>query len=153
MEQPQLEFCFRISVDVTAGIQELGMTAKGIRKVVPITGGSFEGPKIKGIVVPGGYDWQLLRSDDVAEIDARYLLKTDGGDLITLMNTGLRHGTPEVMQRLAKGEEVDASEYYFRSIPLFETGNPEYAWLMRSVFIATGTRKQKQVLIDVWRLV
>ncbi len=152
MEQPALEFSFRISVDVT-GIQELGKTPKGIRKVVPITGGTYEGPNIKGKVVAGGYDWQLLRADEVVEIDARYLLQTDDGDLITLMNTGLRHGPPEVMQRLAKGEEVDASEYYFRSIPVFETGNPKYDWLMRSVFIATGIRKPKQVLIDVWRVV
>jgi hypothetical protein len=153
MQQPGLEFAFRISVDVTAGIQEIGNTGKGIRKVVPITGGTFEGPNIKGKVVAGGYDWQLLRADGVLEIDARYLLQTDDGDLITITNTGLRHGPPEVMQRLAKGEEVDASEYYFRSIPLFETGNPKYAWLNESVFIATGTRKAKQVLIDVWRVV
>ncbi|MFD0751842.1 DUF3237 domain-containing protein [Mucilaginibacter calamicampi] len=151
--QPLLEFCFRISVDVTAGIQEVGTTAKGIRKIVPITGGSFEGPNIKGKVVAGGYDWQLLRSDEVVEIEARYMLQTDDGDLITITNAGLRHGPREVMQRLAKGEEVDVSEYYFRSIPVFETGNPEYAWLTRSVFIATGTRKPKQVLIDVWRIV
>jgi hypothetical protein len=153
MQQPELEFAFRISVDLTAGVQEVGETGKGIRKVVPITGGTFEGPNIKGQVVAGGYDWQLLRADSVVEIDARYLLQTDDDDLITITNTGLRHGPPEVMQRLAKGEEVDASEYYFRSIPLFETGNPKYAWLMNSVFIATGTRKPKQVLIDVWRVV
>lgn len=153
MQQPALEFAFRISVDLTGGIQEIGETGKGIRKVVPITGGTFEGPNIKGKVVAGGYDWQLLRDDGVVEIDARYLLQTDDGDLITITNTGLRHGPPQVMQRLAKGEEVDASEYYFRSIPLFEMGNPKYAWLMNSVFIATGTRKPKQVLIDVWRVV
>jgi hypothetical protein len=150
MEKPFLEFCFRISIDVT-GIQELGKTAKGTRKVVPITGGSFEGPNIKG-VVSGGYDWQLLRADEVVEIDARYMLQTEDGDLITIINTGLRHGPPEVMQRLAKGEDVDASAYYFRSIPVFETGNPRYDWLMRSVFIANGIRKAKQVLIDVWRV-
>ncbi len=153
MEQPGLEFCFRISVDVTGGIHEPGKTAKGIRKVVPITGGTFEGPNIKGKIVPGGYDWQLLRADGVVEIDARYMLETDDGDLITLTDTGLRHGRPEVMQRLAKGEEVDASAYYFRSIPVFETGNPQLAWLMQSVFIATGTRKPKHVFIDVWRVV
>lgn len=153
MQQPQLEFAFRISVDLTGGVQEVGETGKGIRKVVPITGGIFEGPNIKGTVVPGGYDWQLVRTDGVVEIDARYLLQTDDGDLITITNTGMRHGPPEVMQRLAKGEEVDAAEYYFRSIPLFETGNPKYAWLNQSVFIATGTRKPKQVLIDVWRVI
>ena len=153
MQQPALEFAFRISVDLTAGIQEVGNAGKGIRKVVPITGGTFEGPNINGKVLPGGYDWQLLRADGIVEIDARYLLQTDDGDLITITNTGLRHGPPEVMQRLTKGEEVDASEYYFRSIPLFETGNPKYAWLMNAVFIATGTRKPKQVFIDVWRVV
>ena len=148
-----MEFCLRISVDITGGIQELGNTGKGIRKVVPITGGSFEGPNIKGKVVAGGYDWQLVRADEVTEIDARYMLQTNDGDLITITNTGLRHGPPEVMQRLARGEEVDASAYYFRSIPVFETSNPKYAWLMQSVFIATGIRQPKQVLIDVWRVV
>ncbi len=153
MEQPGLAFCFRISVDVTAGVHELGETGKGTRKVVPITGGSFEGPNIKGNVVAGGYDWQLLRSDDVIEIDARYMLQTDNGVLITVMNKGLRHGPPDVMQRLVKGEEIDPSAYYFRSVPVFETGDPDQAWLMRSVFIATGIRQPKQVLIDVWQVV
>jgi hypothetical protein len=152
MEQPLLEFCFRISVDVTGGMKELGKTGKGIRSVVSIDGGSFEGPNIKGIVVAGGYDWQLVRSDGVVEIDARYMLQTDDGDLITVVNTGLRHGPQEVMQRLAKGEEVDPSEYYFRSVPVFETANPKYAWLMGSVFIANGIRKPAQVFIDVWRV-
>lgn len=152
MQQPKLEFSFRISVDVTAGISEAGKTAKGIRRIVPITGGSFEGPNIKGRVLAGGYDWQLLRDDSVLEIDARYVLQTDSGDLITVTNVGMRHGPQEVMQRLAKGEEVEESEYYFRSIPAFETGSPDNIWLMRSVFVATGIRKPKQVLIDVWRL-
>jgi hypothetical protein len=152
MEQPLLEFCFRISVDVTGGMKELGKTGKGIRRVVSIDGGSFEGPNIKGIVVAGGYDWQLIRSDGVVEIDARYMLQTDDGDLITVMNTGLRHGPQQVMERLAKGEEVDPSEYYFRSVPVFETGNPKYAWLMGSVFIAKGIRKPAKVFIDVWRV-
>jgi hypothetical protein len=152
MEQPLLKFCFRISVDVTGGMKELGKTGKGIRRVVSIDGGSFEGPNIKGIVVSGGYDWQLVRSDGVVEIDARYMLQTDDGDLITVVNTGLRHGPQEVMQRLAKGEEIDPSEYYFRSVPVFETTNPKYAWLMGSVFIANGIRKPAQVFIDVWRV-
>ena len=152
MEQPLLQFCFRISVDVTSGMKELGKTGKGIRRVVSIDGGSFEGPNIKGIVVAGGYDWQLVRSDGVVEIDARYMLQTDDGDLITVVNRGLRHGPQEVMQRLAKGEEVDPSEYYFRSVPVFETANPKYAWLMGSVFMASGIRKPAQVFIDVWRV-
>lgn len=152
MKQPELEFCFRISVDVNGGMQELGVTGKGIRRIIPITGGSFEGPNISGTVVPGGYDWQLVRTDGVVEIEARYLLKTRDGSLITVVNTGLRHGPVEVMQRLASGAEVDPSEYYFRSIPIFEIAAPEYDWMVKSVFIATGTRKPKEVLIDVWRV-
>lgn len=153
MEQPLLEFCFRISIDVAGGMQELGKTGKGTRRIIPITGGRFEGPNIKGSVVAGGYDWQLLRPDGVIEIDARYLIQTAEGDLITVINTGLRHGSAEVMQRLAKGEEVDPSEYYFRSVPVFETANSKYAWLTKSIFIANGIRKPKEVLIDVWRVV
>lgn len=153
MEQPLLEFCFRISIDVAGGMQELGKTGKGTRRIIPITGGCFEGPNIKGSVVAGGYDWQLLRPDGVIEIDARYLIQTAEGDLITVINTGLRHGSAEVMQRLAKGEEVDPSEYYFRSVPVFETANSKYAWLTKSIFIANGIRKPKEVLIDVWRVV
>ena len=153
MKQPILEFCFRISVDVAGGMQELGKTGKGIRRVIPITGGSFEGPNIQGNVLAGGYDWQLIRSDGVVELEARYMLQTGDSDLITVVNTGIRHGSQEVMQRLANGEEVDPSLYYFRSVPVFETANPKYAWLMRSVFVANGIRKPEQVLIDVWRVV
>ena len=78
MEQPKLKFVFEISIQV-GSVREVGETGKGLRKIVPVTGGTFEGPEIKGIVIPGGYDWQLLRSDDVLEIDARYVLQTDEG--------------------------------------------------------------------------
>ena len=153
MQQPQLEFSFEIRVDVTAGrIQELGNTPKGIRKIVPILGGSFEGPDIRGTIIPGGYDWQLIRSDNVAEIEARYVLKTDDNALITIVNTGLRHGPKDVMQRIAIGEAVEPSEYYFRSAPVFETGEPRYEWLAKNIFIATGIRKPSQVLIQVWKV-
>ncbi|HRH47923.1 MAG TPA: DUF3237 domain-containing protein [Panacibacter sp.] len=153
MEQPKLEFVFEISVLVTPGkIQEVGETGKGIRRIVPITGGTFEGPGIKGIVVPGGYDWQLQRSDHVSEIEARYILQTDDGALITIVNKGLRHGPEEVMKRIALGEAVNADEYYFRSIPVFETGAVQYNWLMKNIFIATGIRKPDKVLIQVWKI-
>lgn len=153
MQQPQLEFSFEIRVDVTAGrIQELGNTPKGIRKIVPILGGSFEGPGIRGTIIPGGYDWQLIRSDHVAEIEARYVLKTDDNALITIVNTGLRHGPQDVMQRMAMDEAVEPSEYYFRTAPVFETGEPRYNWLAKNIFIATGIRRPSQVLIQVWKV-
>jgi Protein of unknown function (DUF3237) len=153
MHPPGLEFAFELRVNVTPGkMQELGMTPKGLRRIIPIIGGTFEGPKIRGEVVPGGYDWQLVRSDGIAEIEARYVLKTDDGELITIVNTGLRHGPEEVMARLARGEEVDASDYYFRSVPVFETASEKYHWLTKHVFIASGLRKPDRVVISVYAI-
>jgi len=153
MEQPRLEFAFEIRADVKGGkIQEVGATAKGLRRAIPIIGGKFEGPAIKGAIVPGGYDWQLVRTDGFIEIEARYLLKTDDGALITIVNTGLRHGTKEAMERMAKGEEIPPDEYYFRSIPVFETADSKYGWLTKHIFIANGIRKPELVLIQVWKV-
>ncbi|CAN5514968.1 DUF3237 domain-containing protein [soil metagenome] len=141
MVQPKLEFVFELRVDVSEGIRELGTTPKGIRRIIPLCGGSFEGPSIKGTILPGGYDWQLIRSDGVAEIEVRYVLKTDDDTLITVMNTGLRHATATIMERMAKGEELDPSLYYFRSVPVFETSVPNYDWLSKNIFIANGIRQ------------
>jgi len=152
MEAPQLAFAFELRVQV-GKMQELGTVAKGIRRIIPIVGGSFEGPDIKGTVVPGGYDWQLLRTDEVAEVEARYVLQTDDGALITIVNTGLRYGPAEIMQRMARGEQVESSQYYFRSIPFFETGVAKYDWLAKYIFIANGIRKPTEVIIQVWKVV
>jgi len=151
MQQPQLEFAFELRVQASL-LPEVGKTGKGIRKMVALTGGSFEGPQIKGTIVPGGYDWQLIRTDAVVEIDARYILQTDDGAIITIVNTGIRHAAPEVMQQLAKGEEVDPSLYYFRSIPVFETSDPKYDWLTKNIFIANGIRQPSVVIIQVWKV-
>ena len=147
----ELEFAFELSVEVSA-IQVMGDTHRGNRRMIPITGGTFEGPEIKGNVQAGGYDWQVIRPDGVAELDARYVLVTEDGALITIVNQGLRRGPAEVMKRLSEGKEVDPSEYYFRSIPIFETADPKYAWLSQSVFVATGIRKPDKVLIQVYKI-
>ena len=152
MEQPGLEFAFEIRVDVSEVILQLGTTPKGTRKIVPICGGIFEGPAIKGTVLAGGYDWQLVRSDGVAEIEARYILKTNDDALITIVNTGLRHAPQAIMERMAKGEEVAPSFYYFRSIPVFETSELKYEWLTKNIFIANGIRKPSEVFIQVWKV-
>jgi len=152
MEQPKLEFAFEIRVDVSEGIRELGATPKGVRKIIPLCGGTFEGPSIKGTILPGGYDWQLIRSDGVAEIEARYVLKTDEDALITIVNTGLRHAPATIMERMARGEALDPSLYYFRSVPLFETSEPKYDWLSKNIFIANGIRKPDEVIIQVWKV-
>jgi hypothetical protein len=153
MQAPQLEFAFEIKIEVEAGKGlEAGDTPKGLRKMIPITGGSFEGPGIEGAVIPGGYDFQLLRSDNVMEINARYVLQTDDGALITIVNRGLRHANVEVMQQMANGVEVSPSLYYFRSVPQFETGSKKYDWLNKSVFIANGIRKPAEVIISVFKI-
>lgn len=145
------EFAFELRVTVEA-IQELGNTTRGLRRIVPITGGTFHGPIISGEVVPGGYDWQVGRSDGVTEVEARYVLRTHDGSLITIVNQGLRHGPPDVMRRIARGEAVHPGAYYFRSVPVFETADPRYQWLTQSVFIATGNRQPGEVIIQVYRL-
>lgn len=151
MTQPGLQFVFEIRIAVTGGkLLELGTTARGVKKIVPITGGQFEGPGIKGTILPGGYDWQLVRADGVSEIEARYILKTDDDVLITIINKGLRHGTPEAMRRIANGELAAPSKYYFRTSPVFETSAAKYDWLNRNIFVANGIRKPDQVLIAVW---
>jgi uncharacterized protein DUF3237 len=152
-DQPFLEFAFEIRIKVEPGKGfEAGAAPKGLRRMIPITGGSFEGPNIKGTIIAGGYDFQLLRNDNVMEIDARYVLQTDDGALITIMNRGLRHADKEVMQQMANGIEVSPSLYYFRSIPQFETGSEKYDWLNRSVFIANGVRKPAEVIISVFKV-
>jgi hypothetical protein len=133
-------------------MQEMGNTPKGLRRIIPILGGTFHGPEIRGTVVPGGYDWQLVRSDGVAEIEARYLLRTDDGELITIVDMGLRHGPVAVMDRMARGEYVDPEHYYFRSVPVFETASEKYHWLTTHVFVASGVRKPDKVVISVFKI-
>ncbi len=153
MLTPGLQFAFEIKINVDAGkSQVVGATGKGMRRAIPILGGTFEGQDIKGSVLPGGYDWQLLRTDGVTEIDARYLLQTDDGVLVTITNKGLRHGAADVMQKLANGEDVVPDQYYFRTSPVFETGDSRYYWLTNNIFIANGIRKPALVMIQVWKV-
>jgi hypothetical protein len=121
--------------------QKLGAVPHGTRVIAPITGGTFEGPRLRGKVLPGGGDWTLLRSDGVLELDLRITLETDDGASIAMTSFGLRHGPPEVLAALARGEPVDASKYYFRTAPRFETSAPQYAFLNRVVAIASGDRR------------
>jgi Protein of unknown function (DUF3237) len=121
--------------------QKLGGVPHGTRVIVPITGGSFYGPRLRGKVLAGGGDWTLLRSDGVLELDLRITLETDDGALIYLTSFGLRHGPPEVLAALARGEPVDPSRYYFRTAPRFETTASQYAFLNRLIAIASGDRR------------
>lgn len=132
--------------------QELGDSPLGRRRIIPITGGSFRGERLAGRVLPGGADWQVIRTDGVAELDARYTLETDDRALIYVRNFGYRHGPADVMRRLAAGEPVDPSLYYMRTAPRFETGAERYRWLNRLICVATGARRASAVELEVFQV-
>lgn len=132
--------------------QELGDTPQGRRRIIGITGGRFTGERLSGRVLPGGADWQVIRPDGVADLDARYTLETVDGALIYVRNHGLRHGPEEVVRKLAAGEAVDPALYYMRTTPVFETGDARYAWLNRIVCIAAGARRAAAVELDVFEV-
>jgi hypothetical protein len=120
--------------------QKLGAVPHGIRVIAPITSGIFEGPRLRGKVLPGGGDWTLLRSDGVLELELQITLETDDDALIYMRSFGLRHGPPEVLAALVRGESVDPSQYYFRTAPRFETSASQYAFLNRMIAISSGDR-------------
>ena len=133
--------------------QNIGAVPHGTRRTVPITGGDFDGPRLRGSVLPGGSgDWLLLRADGVLELDFRATLRTDDGALISMRSFGLRHGPPEVMEALARGEAVDPAAYYFRTTPRFETSHPKYAFLNRRITVATGDRRAEGPVYTIHEL-
>jgi len=130
---------------------DLGERPQGRRRVVALTDGTFEGPEISGRLVPGGSaDWQVVLPDGTALADLRYTLKTDQGSLLYVQGQGVRHGSAEVLARLAAGEDVDASEYTFRVTARIETGDPELSWLNKGVFISVGGRQPGAVIYETY---
>ncbi len=147
----------RLTLAMTLRVQvgpptELGEVPRGRRRIIPILGGTFDGPDIRGKVMPGGADWQIVRADGLAELDTRYMLQTEAGKLIYIQNAGIRHASPEITKKLLAGEPVDPSLVYFKTVPTFETSAPELQWLTRSIFIGTGERHPAEVVIRVWRV-
>ncbi len=125
-----------------AAPQRIGAVPHGTRRTAPLTGGEFEGPRLRGSVLPrGSGDWLLLRADGVLEMDLRATLRTDDGALISMRSFGLRHGPPDVMAAIARGEAVDPAAYYFRTTPRFETAHPAYVFLNHLVTVASGDRR------------
>lgn len=149
--EPSLKFLYTSSIQIDAPLV-VGQTPKGERRIINITGGAFEGPRLSGKVLPGGADWQVIRRDGITEVVAQYTLETHDGALIYIYNQGLRHGPPEAMARLAAGEDVDPAEYYFRTMPIFETGSPAYTWLNGIVAVAAGQRLADEVIITVYEV-
>lgn len=147
----QFEYLCNLNVDV-GEVVTMGPGPLGERRIVPILGGTFEGPAMRGTVLPGGNDWQIVREDGVLDVDARYALRDERGGAIRVVSQGYRHGPPEVLASLARGETVDSSKYFFRSILRFETGEPELAWLNKTIAVATAERRARQVLLTAYKL-
>jgi hypothetical protein len=147
---PKLRHVYRLDADLAAPI-DLGDTPQGHRRIVALTGGRAEGPDFNAeLLATGGADWQLVRASGSSVADIRYTLKTDRGALLYVQSHGIRHGKPEVLARLAAGENVDASEYTFRTAVTIETADPELAWVNDGVFIAVGGREPSGVSYDVY---
>lgn len=147
----QAEFVFEAVIAVGATV-DLGPGPLGPRRMVPILSGTVAGPKIIGEILPGGIDWQLVRTDAVTVIEAHYSLMTDDGVLIRVINKGFRHGPAEVMRRLAAGEPVDPGEYYFRAAPIFDAPSGRYDWLNRSLFVSSGVRNPDSVVLRFYQI-
>ena len=145
------EFLCKVEVTLEPA-RELGETPLGRRRIIGITGGKFAGPRLSGRILPGGADWQVIRTDGVAYLDARYTLETGDGALIYVNNKGYRHGPKDVIERLARGEEVDPALYYMRATPWFETSAPAYAWLNRMICVAAGARRATAVELDFFEV-
>lgn len=141
---PALEFFAELSVNVGTP-QEVGHTQHGQRRLIPILGGTAHGAGWTARVLPGGADYQLIVSPRLAELDARYVLETDAGDLIYVQNRALRVAEPEVTARLLRGDPVDPVLVYFRCCPSFETASPTLGWIAERLFIGSGVRRPERV--------
>jgi hypothetical protein len=150
MPEINTEFLFTIALEIQ--VSSLGDTPYGSRRIFHFDGGSFEGPKLKGRVLPGGGGSSLIRRDDVLEVDVRLILETEDKHQVCMAWKGLRHGPKEVMDRLYRGEIVDPQAYYFRTTPYFETSSDKYGWMNRICAIATGSLGANARTLDVFQV-
>jgi hypothetical protein len=148
---PTLDFVAKVRVDLDTPM-DLGDVPIGRRRIIPIVGGSIDGPELQAEVIAGGADWQIIGNDGTAVIDTRYTARTPDGSLIYLATQGFRHGPVAVLERLAAGEPVGPDEYYFRLTVRLESGSPELAWINRTVFVASAAREAMTVHYDLFAL-
>jgi len=151
MKTPELRHLADLDVELAAPM-ELGDGARGRRRIIPIIGGKVTGERLSGEILNLGADWQTIFADGTAELDTRYAMRTHDGATIDIRNFGFRHGPPEVIAALIRGEEVDPSRYYMRTQPRFETGDERYAWLNRVIAIGTGARLASGVRITFYEV-
>jgi hypothetical protein len=150
LPDPRLTQVYRLEATLAEPL-DLGEIAQGHRRIVALTGGMFTGPEISGKLLSGASaDWQIVLPDGTALGDIRYTLQTDGGDLIYVQSRGVRHGRAQVLARLGRGEDVDASEYTFRTSTQIETAAPGLDWLNKGVFISVGGRQAAGVIYETY---
>jgi Protein of unknown function (DUF3237) len=142
---------FRIQAQL-ADVLHVGHTPYGERRMVRILGGRVEGAKLNGRILPGGADWQIVRSDRVVDIKATYVIETEAGTRVLVASDGLRHGPADVIEKLAAGEAVSPELYYFRTVMRFETSDPALDWLNRILALARGARQPQAVDLDVYQV-
>ncbi|MEO6841936.1 MAG: DUF3237 domain-containing protein [Bradyrhizobium sp.] len=147
---PVLEtrYAFTITAEIGA-VTSAGEIGSGIRRIIPITGGEVKGEGINGKVCPFGADFQIIRPNELIELEARYAFETDDAAVVYVENKGLRFGPIDLLQKLKRGEPVDPKLIYFRTVPKFETGAAKYRWLMENLFVGSAARHADRVVIDV----
>jgi hypothetical protein len=150
LPDPHLTVVYRLEATVAEPF-DLGGTPLGHRRIVPLTDGTFTGPEINGKLLPGASaDWQIVLADGTALGDVRYTLQTDDGDLLYVQSRGVRHGSAEVLARLARGEDVDPSQYTFRTSTQIETAAPDLDWLNKGIFISVAGRRAGGVTYETY---
>jgi hypothetical protein len=150
LPDPRLTQVYRLEATLAQPL-DLGDVVQGHRRIVPLRGGTFTGPELNGKLLPGASaDWQIVLPDGTALGDIRYTLQTDAGDLLYVQSRGVRHGSADVLTRLGRGENVDASEYTFRTSTQIETAAPDLDWLNKGVFISVGGRHPGGVIYETY---
>jgi Protein of unknown function (DUF3237) len=148
---PALQLVFNAKITVAPPVESGTIDGKR-KRFIPITGGTVNGPKLNGTILSGGGDWQAIHDDGLTEIFARYAIKADDGTVIQITNPGVRVAAPDIIKRLAAGEDVDPALYYFRSTPQFEVAKGKHDWLRRKIFIGRGIRRPDHVLLEVFEV-
>jgi hypothetical protein len=151
MLAPELKFVCEVRADLAPPLEK-GKGAGATWRIIPIVGGVVEGERLRGRILNLGADWQTVFHDGYAELDTRYAIETHDGALIDVRNFGFRHASPEIMERLLAGEQVDPSLYYMRTQPRLHTGDPRYSWVNRTVFVGTGERLPNAVRIGFFEV-
>jgi hypothetical protein len=147
---PQLSTRYVFTITVRIGeVTSAGEIGTGVRRIIPITGGEVKGEGVNGKVCAFGADFQIIRPNELIELEAKYAFETDDGAVVYVENKGLRFGPVELLQKLKRGEPVDPKLIYFRTVPRFETGAAKYRWLMENLFIGSAARNADRVVIDV----